>query len=298
MNTYLREFAEKYGYPKEAVETLLSSYDVLKCDMDFVSIVHSFYDACDVTIEKLSDVLSEISIRNAINLYTVQLTFFVCITPCLKTEYEKQVISETVYSDTVNDLLYKLIECHNVENVWGIIPLDWFYNVFHMKVFALGRLEYGIGKFNESAMVAGRTVNAGDDVIYIHIPSSGKPFDRVSRLSSYDRAYHFFKDHFGIDEPVFCCSSWLLFPQNKEILGENSNIVSFMDDFKIISSSEYPDNRNMWRIFGSGAELPPSKLPDSTSLQRAFANWIQSGHRLGGGVGLFIYDPINKTTLL
>ena len=88
-----------------------------------------------------------------------------------------------------------------------------------------------------------------------------------------------------------------MFLKNKQILQEKSNIVSFMDDFKIVTSEEYPDNRNMWRIFGSGAELPPNELPRQTSMQKAFADWIQSGHRLGGGVGVFVYDPVRKITI-
>jgi len=297
LNTYLYEFAKKYDYPEASIEMLLLSYDVLKDDEDFTELLNSFYGVDTVSFEKLSDTLGKISERSFINLYTVQLTFLVCLTCELKKEYDKANIEEEIYFNTVNDILFKLNECYELEKVWGVIPLDWFYEIFNMRVFAFGRLEYAMGKIWQDTTVAGKTIKSGDDVVYIHIPSSGKPFDKQSRLESYDKAYHFYKKYFGDGIPVFCCSSWLLFPQNREILGDSSNIVSFMDDFKIISGSEYPDNRDMWRIFGSDAHLSANELPRRTSMQRAFADWIQDGHCLGGGVGVFIYDPVNKTTI-
>lgn len=297
MNTYLLGFTKRYSFPKESIETLLSSYDILKDDADFNILLNSFYGDDIIPFEKLTDALGKISERSFINLYTVQLTFLVCLTRELKKEYDKKNIEEEIYYDTVNDILYKLNECYEVEKVWGVMPLDWFYEVFCMRVFAFGRFEYALGKIWQDTTVGGKTINSGDDVVYIHIPSSGKPFDKQSRLESYDKAYHFYKKYFSDEVPVFCCSSWLLFPQNREILSDSSNIVSFMGDFKIISGSEYPDNRNMWRIFGDDAQLPANELPRRTSMQRAFADWIQSGHRLGGGVGVFVYDPINKTTI-
>ena len=297
MNTYLNKFAKKYNYPEESVDVLLSSYEVLKDDEEFNLLLNSFYGKTNITLEQLSDTLSKISESKSVNLYTTQFVFLVCLTRELKKEYKKANIEEEVYFDTVNDILYKLKECYEIEKVWGIIPLGWFYSMFHMKILAFGRLQYAIGKMWHNTTVAGKTINSGDDVVYIHIPSSGKPFDKKSRLESYDKAYRFYKKYFRDEVPVFACESWLLFPKNREILGENSNIVSFMDDFKIISSAEYPDNRNMWRIFGADAELSAAELPRKTSMQRALADWIQSGHRLGGGVGVFIYDTVKKTTV-
>lgn len=296
MNTYLNEFAKQYNYPEESVEVLLSSYDMLKNDGNFDLLLKSFYSDTNISFEQLSDALGKISEHNSVNVYTTYFTFLVCLTPELKKEYNKADIDEEIYFDTVSDILYKLKECYETEKVWGITPIGWFNDIFRMKILAFGRLQYAIGKIWHNTTLAGKTINSGDDVVYIHIPSSGKPFDKDTRLKSYEKAHKFYKKYFSDDVPVFACESWLLFPQNREILGESSNIVSFMNDFKIISGAEYPDNRNMWRIFGADADLPADQLPRKTSMQRAFADWIQKGHRLGGGVGVFIYDPVKKTT--
>ena len=106
-----------------------------------------------------------------------------------------------------------------------------------------------------------------------------------------------FKKEFPDSEPLFACDSWLLNPKNEEILGGDSNIVSFMKDFKIVFSYEYPGKENLWRIFGKKAELPPEELPRETRMQRAFADWLLKGNKLGAAEGLFYFDPERKETV-
>ncbi len=294
MRIDIREFLKEYNYHEDAEKVIISAYEELAGDEAFEALAESFYGT-DMSAEMLTEKLNEFC--GNFDICTVQLIYFIALTPYLKEKYQKLDISEDAYSDAVEDLRTKMMECHEVRKVWGIIPVEWFCDLFRMKIFAMGRMQYAVGKYHEDVIVAGRTVRKGDDVVIIHIPSSGKPFDRESRLASYEKAYYFFKKYLGGKEPVFCCNSWLLNPPNREILGEKSNIVSFMEDFRIVHSFEYPDNRNLWRIFGADAELPPKDLPRTTKLQKAFADWLKQGNRLGSGIGFFLYDPVNKTTL-
>ena len=297
MREYLYSFMQKYAYPPEAQEQILADYEKICCDGRFVHLVESFYTEPILPAQEIQDALDEIGGYQGVNRYTVHLIFFLCLTKALQQEYKKAGLAGDIYWDTVADLLYKLMECHKVEKVWGITTFAWHHNMFRMNIFAFGRMQYCLGKFGEpETVIAGCKVSAEDTVVYIHIPSSGKPFDKESRISSYEKAYLFYKEHFGDEMPVFCCETWLLNPENKVVLGEQSNIVSFIDDFKIVKTYTYPDNRNMWRIFGAEADKTPSELPRNTSLQRKIADWLQEGNRLGAGKGLFVYDPVHRTT--
>ena len=298
MKEHLHSFMEKYAYPVEAQKQILADYEKVRQDDRFAHLVERFYEEPAQSAEELLEVLDGISGCTGVNRYTLHLIFFLCLTKGLQKAYEKAGLDESIYEETVADLLYKLMECYEVEKVWGITTFGWHNNMFRMKILAFGRMQYCFGKFGEpDAVVAERTIGPEDTVVYIHIPSSNKPFDRESRIASYEKAYFFFRDSFADKVPIFCCDTWLLNPENRAVLGEKSNIVSFIDDFKIIKTYKYTDNRNMWRIFGAEADKAPKDLPRNTSMQRKIADWLQEGNRLGAGKGLFIYDPVNRTTI-
>lgn len=298
MKQYICEFMERYCFLDEARKVVWDSYDKVASLPEFTNLLESFYVTPYQPCEYFREALHVISEKESISVYTLYLVYYICLSNYMKREYERKSIDEEVFYETVEDIRCKLVECHEMEEVWGVISFAWYYDLFHLKTFGMGRLQYHMSVYDgDAAMLAGRMVKADDAVIYIHIPSSGKPFDRAARMDSYEKAFYFYRDYFTDKTPIFCCISWLLNPENKMILGEKSNVSSFLDDFKIVEWFTYPDNRNMWRIFGKGADLPAEQLPRNTYMQKRFADWIARGHRLGGGKGLFIYDPVNKTTL-
>ena len=70
---------------------------------------------------------------------------------------------------------------------------------------------------------------------------SGKPLDYESCKDSYLKAKEFFKKRFN-DKPIpFICWSWLVNPNNKLFMKENSNILTFASDYDIIDVVEYKD---------------------------------------------------------
>lgn len=301
MNEYIKQFGRNYDYPQEAVQSIIGAYDTLKNNLRFAEMLNNYYTDKTITKEVFLKDIRKISEDEKINYFTVCLTFFVCLTPKLKEEYKKADIPDDVSHDTIEDLKYKLFECHKVQGVWGLEPTEWFYMLFHLKFLAFGRLQFNTNPFRwEYAEVAGISITKGEELIYMHIPSSGRPFDKESRLDAYDRAYKFFKQRYFPDkEPIFCCDTWLLFPENRDMLDERSNIVSFMDDFKIFHSYTYRnfENPNLWRVFGSDAKRPPEELPRKSSIQKAYAEHLAKGNELGNGVGIFVYDPVNKETV-
>lgn len=293
MKKYICEFMKEQAFPKEAVTCLCDAFEVLKDDKEFIFLLESFYSDETINIDGEKGPLFPIAERNGQNFYTAKLLFYICLSKDLKKEYLKAGFDEEFWRENMADLHCKMMECFNVHSIWGIFSAGWFCSVFRMKTFTLGRMCYNTGIYDgEDICVGGRTVTKGDEFISIHIPSTGKPFDREMRLTSYRRAYEFFKIS------LFRCDSWLLYPKNKDILDKSSNIVSFMEDFKLIKSYEYPDDRIMWRVFGDKYLLEYKDLPRNSSLRRAYADLLCRGERPGSGLGFFIYDFENNTTLV
>ena len=78
MLAYLQEFMESYDYPKEAIDTLLSAYEVLGENDDFNELL-AVYDRdrfCDY--KALIAKCKEIATYTGIHTYTVEFFFFFC----------------------------------------------------------------------------------------------------------------------------------------------------------------------------------------------------------------------------
>ena len=82
----------------------------------------------------------------------------------------------------------------------------------------------------------------------------------------------------------YLCHSWLLYPKLKEVLSEKSNILQFQKYFQIVDV-DFEEKEAEWRIFGR-LEKNPKKYPESTTLQKNAKSYLQSGKKLGNGLGV------------
>ena len=88
---------------------------------------------------------------------------------------------------------------------------------------------------------------------------------------------------------AFTCCSWLLYPDNLDILPEKSNVRKFMLEFDIINKfddkpGEYAD---MWRLFDMDYTGNFDDYPEDSSLRRAFKAHLKNGGKTGEGYGIF-----------
>lgn len=296
MKEHLNIVFSRHDYPAEAVEFLLSALDTLYRNTSFVALVERFYKD-KLTNSEIIPVLESICADSDLHQDTVKFLYYLCVTKELQEQYRLRGISEDIYWDSIEDFKYKLMEGRAVHGVWGFFQTPWFYPFLNMTQFKLGRLEFTMNNnyWKKEYEVAGIKVVPEMHIIHVHIPSSGEPFTKEACYASYDKAYHFFKDVMKYDGKVFCCGSWLLFPENKEILGGSSNIARFIDDFKIVDVHGYKDPKeDLWRIFGADYDLPYDKLPRTTSLQRAYAEYLSAGNEPAEGIGMFVWDPVNR----
>ena len=97
-------------------------------------------------------------------------------------------------------------------------------------------------------------------------------------------SYNLARKYFG-SYPIIG-DSWLLYPENKKMLPENSNIVHFIDDFNIVSVNETRDYSELFHVFGRISDYSYQNLPQDTSLQRAYAERIKKNLPVGSGIGI------------
>lgn len=197
----------------------------------------------------------------------------------------------------LSDLKYKMRESEMTSGIVGTDKWSWYTRYINPSIFALGRLEFEIGSFwLDRYEKDGKSVKLGDPVLKVHIPMSGEPLDPAAVASSYREAKKFFTRLLGTLDIPFTCTSWLLSPKNKEILGEKSNIVKFASKYDLISVANFNDNRDAFAwIFGVAKDTPIEKLPRDTTLRRGYAKLIEDGESLISGTGIFfLEDPKPK----
>jgi hypothetical protein len=120
-------------------------------------------------------------------------------------------------------------------------------------------------------------------VIKVHIPRTGAPMDKESCDESYAQARAFFKEQVG-ENPAFLCDSWLLYPENKEILSPHSNTYRFLSEYDVVSWRTNT-GEDLWRLFDTD-EKNPARLPTDTTFRARYVEHLKKGGRVGLGIGI------------
>lgn len=298
LSAYLEEFMERTGYPTDARDTFRDTHSRLLADAEASA-------AFDALCARYEEDDREALLREAdrigdvigVHPFTIELFYFMYISFALRERYARQNIDDEIFWDSMTDLRAKLVECRDVYGINGSFVASWFFGFFRMWRFALGRLqfEHSDYKRDEPYTCAGATLQKGDQMVGMHIPSLG-PLTVESMMDAFRRAYRspLFADvhkHVGDRDLLpFCCGSWLLYPPHREFLPAHSNILKFMDCFDIIEWEDKDEFHDDWRVFGKYKDLPPAELPRDTSLRRAFADRLLEGKPVGSGFGVFFFD--------
>ena len=307
MREYIKNFMEMQEYPAEAASALLLAYDKLMGCSESREVFEKYlgeYEKNDRTNFGEFIVLAA-KAGNCVEMdgRTTQFICFLCALKHLKVMYEKRGLPLDVYYDTARDMRYKLMECYKMHSVWGSFVASWFYGAFVLDRFEIGRLQYEFSNHfatEQPITVCGIELNSETPIINLHIPSSG-PLTQESVDDSLSRAYKFMKKYYPHliydGKMVIECGSWLLFKDHEKFLPEGSNIRRFMDNFQIVHSWYDDGFGDCWRIFNVDWNGDASTLPRSSSLQRAYADWLAAGNKAGEGHGILVYDGekiINK----
>ena len=154
----------------------------------------------------------------------------------LRQQYRKMGISEKILRDTISDLTIWLNIWSGLKGGLYLGEIKWLKLHFSMKLFRLGRLQYGFKTMERDLSELG--IVKGNKVIEVHIPALG-PLVLNDCIDSLDVARTFFEKYFPEYEyEYFSCHSWLLDEDLVELLGGKSNIVMFGRLFNIVDRDE------------------------------------------------------------
>lgn len=289
MREYLIDFFKEFEYDDGDVQKLIRAYDTITQSNSAKKIFNealSAYEA-NIAIDYQAEIFCrtrKISEITRVHDYTVELLIFMCMTKRLKAVYSERGLDMQIYKDSVLDLKWKLEECKAVKGICGSFVSPWFCGFFDLTRFALGRLQFEIittwQDYEKNGIKLERDKSK---VINVHIPRTGTPIDKESCDKAYAQAREFFKSQVGENCP-FVCYSWLLYPENKNILPSDTNTYRFMSEYDIIGW-EVNNGEDLWRLFDTD-EKNPDRLPADSTIRRCYINHLKNGGRVGCGFGV------------
>lgn len=280
--------------PEEGIRQLLDAREQLEKEGHWDVIVQTAEQVmtADGELSVLTKTLAETEGREetfGVNRYLLDALMLFCCWEEVKVRYEKQGLPMDVFDKSLEDMKWKMLECYEIHGVYGNFVGHWYDGFFNLTRFGMGRLQFELRPFEgkEDCEVDGVQIHPGDTVINMHIPSAG-PMKPELLDDAFARAEVFFKEHFPKDYTVFGVESWLIDPDLVRILPEG-NMKAYADRFHLVAAEKsetiFPDG---WRVFGAEWKKKPEELPRKTGLQRAIADYLQQGGKLGSGYGIFV----------
>ena len=288
-----KDLMQKLDFPIEAQTELLLALEQLLKTPKFLKIVERYNSKSFDFTEMLEDTKT-LALKNNICEFSAYMLLLLCMTPKLHKRYIQKGINDKIFYETMADLRYKLEECILVRGKIGTFVPQWYKGFFEMRIFALGRLQFEINHTWFECTVDGIDIPKGTKVLSVHIPRTNTRLEHSLVIDSYRQAAQFFKEEFD-ESIIFICNSWLLYPWNRTILKDGSNLAQFYDDFTIVSSGEYQNYSEVWRLFDCLYDGDPNNLPNDSSLRRAYIERIKSGLPIGHGTGVIMCDKLLKS---
>lgn len=201
-----------------------------------------------------------------------------CLRQAMKTweAYQAIGISRDIYGATMA-CFSRFVEEHMESfGVYGFDRAFWTVRQLSAKLFRIGELEYELVE------------KEGEKQVHLHIPSGSRLYPEILRQSVAEA-----KALLGCCFPEYAqapilCDSWLLSPTLKELLPEDSRILTFQRSFRTKALGE-GDSFMQWVY--KRRDLPLENLPEGTGLQRRLKAYLLSGGRWIEADGQLVDDP-------
>lgn len=181
-------------------------------------------------------------------------------------EYRKRNLPEDIFTATMKFCTRFLNEHYQTFQRYKFVWAWWFPRQISLNEYRIGALEYEF-------------IDVGDREIAIHIPSDAdlqKESVRQSIKDFKEFCDQYYPEWEGIKMTT---DTWMLMPELKELLGEDSNITAFQQLFEI-DMIDYAATWYMGWIF-PGYEKVDEFLPERTTLQRNLKKYLLSGKKFG-----------------
>ena len=286
----IQAFCETYGFDPAAASHFAAQYQILKSHADAYGVFCRQLEACrgDRGFDHgpVFENLHGLQETTGIHPYTIDMLYLLCLLPDLEEQYGREGIPTRFFHGFVENLKQAACNCQKIHGVWGTDIAWWLIDFFKLKLFSIGRLQFKRRKLRKA--MGGYA--EGSYYIDVHIPG-GAPLTPALCAASYAEAAAFFRGRYGMEHILFGCHSWLLSPELRTILPENSNILAFARDYTILQTRMAPTSSAVSFIFhvpGVPADL--ETLPEETSLQKALKTHLQGGKTINTAFGILEYQ--------
>lgn len=253
-------------------------YKILKFPSEYDETFYSYIGKINVSDGITSKDLHINGEDGILNLYTV---LYLCEN--VEKEHKKLGIPREITLDTLQDVVIWTKIWSDIKGTLYLGELSWLSLHLSSKIFRLGRLQFEMTTSHHS----GDGVNAGDNVISIHIPR-GERMDIDRCIESINAAKTFFAQFFPeFTYKHFICHSWLLDRDLASYLPEDSNIVRFGRMFS--PSVSFDDNIIIRFIFGW--DTTPENLKDrvpTSEFSKKIKDAVLSGIKFKNTFGVLI----------
>lgn len=286
----IQAFCETYGFDPAAASHFAAQYQILKSHADAYGVFCRQLEACQgdrgFDHGPVFENLHGLQEATGIHPYTIDMLYLLCLLPDLEEQYGREGIPAWFFHGFVENLKQAACNCQKIHGVWGTDIAWWLIDFFKLKLFSIGRLQFKRRKLRKA--MGGYA--EGSYYIDVHIPG-GAPLTPALCAASYAEAAAFFRARYGMEHILFGCHSWLLSPELRMILPENSNILAFARDYTILQTNIDPTSSAVSFIFhvpGIPADL--ETLPEETSLQKALKTHLQGGKTINTAFGILEYQ--------
>lgn len=282
------DYVGELGFSGEELQ-MLSLIDRF-CESDFpdeMALLREKYDAGD---EVFTEYLEKFAEKADFPQTTLNLYLYLKLLEDTYKIYEERGIGRDVFIETMKGFSSVCRLPLAAGQGFGLVQPGhrrWMRLLADGELHKLGRLQFQLSVAPKDIETSEISIKEGERCLNVHIPRY-EPFEDELCEESFARAREFFAKYYGMEKPVFLCSSWMLYPWLSEVLSENSNLVKFQKRFEIIDVSEN-DAGDKW-IFGSGSFFEREfrsveEYPENTSLRRVAKERLLSGKKLGAALG-------------
>jgi hypothetical protein len=216
---------------------------------------------------------------------------FVAALPHTRAHHRERGIPDDVSRRTLADLGRNMALHRRRYGLPGVKAPRWLTHHFRGELYQLGRLQFERTRHGErtARMMASAGLDAapGTPCLNLHIPDYLGPLSPAACDRSLALAGEFFARHYPEEKyRAALCHSWLLDPQLKRYLPEDSRIVRFQERFRIARDTEPADMEPVRFVFGN-PDLPIDTLPRRTAVERAVGDHLRAGGHWYIGHGWF-----------
>ncbi len=218
---------------------------------------------------------------------------FVAALPYVRAYHRERGVPDDISRRTLADLGRGMALHRRRHSVGGVLVPWWLALHFHGELYQLGRLQFQRARLGERDAAGfggkGLKLRPGEPYLSLHIPDYRGPLSPDACDRSVAQAREFFTRHYPDERYASAlCHSWLLDPQLKRYLPEDSNIVQFQELFEAVYVDDKPEDALPVRFVFGDPDLPVDALPRRTSVERAVGDHLRAGGHWYVGHGRFM----------